>query len=152
MGLIGVCDGSRVIVRHRPSHVISVILGHWVVLGGVLNVFAMEDTIQLLLLLGASTPMAASIYLPCGLGLDVGGYLECEWGFACLLLIGDVVHLLLLAILVLAILLLAPNPWLVGYIFSLALHYISNFLKCSSFNPVYFSKSRYNYWRVPGGP
>jgi hypothetical protein len=70
--------------------VISVILGHWVVLGGVLNVFAMEDTIQLLLLLGASALMAASIYLPYGLGLDVGGYLECEWGFAYLLLIGDV--------------------------------------------------------------
>jgi hypothetical protein len=69
----------------------------------VSDIFSMEDAIHLVLLLENFVPIVAPTASP--LGLDVGVVIVSARGdFACMLLIGDVVHLLLQMILVLAIL------------------------------------------------
>lgn len=63
VGLIGVCDGSCVVVWYCLGHMVSGILCDLAVIGEVSDIFSMEDAIQLVLLLENFVPTVASILL-----------------------------------------------------------------------------------------
>jgi hypothetical protein len=90
--LISVRDNSRVVGRLRPCHPVSGGLRFWAVFGLVGAVFAVEKTVESARRLRASpTPTASSI------SAALGGIFLAARGITSGVLVGNVVHLLLIA-------------------------------------------------------
>jgi hypothetical protein len=107
--LICVRDNSRVVGWLRPCHPISGGLHLWAVSGRVGAVFAVEQAVKSTRLLRASPALTTSS-VPAALG----GMLAAARGLASGVLVGNVVHLLLIAAVPTGIWLRRPRPRAAG--------------------------------------
>jgi hypothetical protein len=107
--LISVCDNSRVIGWLRPSHPVSGGLRLWAVSGLVGAVFAMKKTVESAWRLRTPpTPTASSI------SVALEGIFLAARGVTSRVLVGDVVHLLLIAAVSTRVWLRSPRPRAAG--------------------------------------
>jgi hypothetical protein len=107
--LICVRDNSRVVGWLRPCHPVSGGLRLWAVSGLVGVVFAMEQAVKSAWLLRTSpAPTASSI------PVALGGIFLAARGLASVVLVGDVVHLLLIAAVSTGVWLRRPRPLAAG--------------------------------------
>jgi hypothetical protein len=116
--LVSVCDNSGVVGWLRPCHPVSGGLRFWAVFGLVGAVFAMEEAVESARRLRTPpTPTASSISAALR-----GIFLETR-GVSSGVLVGDVVHLLLIAAVSTGVWLRSPRPCAAGLwsIFGLAL-------------------------------
>ena len=103
--LVSVCDNSGVVGRLRPCHPVSGGLRFWAVSGLVGAVFAMEETVESARRLRTPpTPTASSI------SAALGGIFLAARGVSSGVLVGDVVHLLLIAAVPTGVWLRSPRP------------------------------------------
>jgi hypothetical protein len=107
--LICVCDNSRVVGWLRPCHPVFGGLRLWAVSGRVGAVFAVEHVLKSAWLLRAS-PAPTTSSVPVALG----GILLAARGLASGVLVGDVVHLLLIAAIPTGVWLRRPHPRAAG--------------------------------------
>jgi hypothetical protein len=107
--LICVCDNSGVVGWLRPCHPVSGGLRLWAVSCRVCTVFAMEQAVESARLLRASPASATS-----SVSAALGGILLAARGFASGVLVGDVVHLLLIAAILTGVCLRRPRPHAAG--------------------------------------
>jgi hypothetical protein len=107
--LISVRDNSGVVGWLRPCHPVFGGLRFWVVFGLVGAVFAMEETVESARRLRPPpTPTASSI------SASLGGIFLAARGVSSGVLVGDVVHLLLTAVVSTGVLLWSPRPRAAG--------------------------------------
>jgi hypothetical protein len=107
--LICVCDNSRVVGWLRPCHPVSGGLCLWAVSCRVRTVFAVEQAVKFVRLLRTSpAPTASSV------SAALGGILLAVRGLASGVLVGDVVHLLLIAAVPTGVCLRGPRPRAAG--------------------------------------
>ena len=107
--LIGVRDNSGVVGWLRPCHPVFGGLCFWVVFGLVGAVFAMKKTVESAWRLRTPpTPTAGSIFAA------LGGILLAARGVSSGVLVGDVVHLLLIAAVSTGVWLRSPRPRAAG--------------------------------------
>ena len=103
--LVSVCDNSGVVGRLRPCHPVSGGLRFWAVFGLVGAVFAMEEAVESARRLRPPpTPTASTI------SAALGGILLAARGITSGVLVGDVVHLLLVAAFSARVWLRSPRP------------------------------------------
>jgi hypothetical protein len=107
--LVSVCDNSGVIGRLRPCHPVSGSLRFWAVFGLVGAVFAMEEAVESARRLRPPpTPAASSV------SAALGGILLATRGVSSGVLVGDIVHLLLIAAVSTGVWLRSPCPRAAG--------------------------------------
>jgi hypothetical protein len=107
--LVSVCDNSGVVGRLRPCHPVSGGLRFWAVFGLVGAVFAVEEAVESARRLGTPpTPTASSI------SAALGGILLAMRGVSSGVLVGDVMHLLLVAAVSTGVRLRSPCPRAAG--------------------------------------
>jgi hypothetical protein len=104
-----VCDNSGVVGWLRPCHPVSGGLRLWAVSCRVRAVFTMEQAVESARLLRASSASATSF-----VSAALGGILLAARGFASGVLVGDVVHLLLIAAIPTRVCLRRPRPRTTG--------------------------------------
>jgi hypothetical protein len=107
--LVSVCDNSGVVGRLRPCHPVSGGLCFWAVFGLVGAVFAMEEAVESARrLCPPPAPTASSI------SAALGGILLATRGISSGVLVGDIVHLLLIAAVSTGVRLRSPRPRAAG--------------------------------------
>jgi hypothetical protein len=107
--LVSVCDNSGVVGWLRPCHPAFGGLRFWAVFGLVGAVFAMEEAVESAWRLRTPpTPAASSI------SAALGGIFLATRGLSSGVLVGDVVHLLLIAAVSTGVLLQSPRPHAAG--------------------------------------
>jgi hypothetical protein len=107
--LICVCDDSRVVGWLRPCHPVSGGLRLWAVSGLVGAVFAVKQAVKSARRLRTSpTPSTSSV------SAALGGIFLAATGLTSGVLVGDVVHLLLIAAVPTGVWLLSPRPRAAG--------------------------------------
>jgi hypothetical protein len=107
--LVCVCDNSRVVGWLRSCHPVSGGLRFWAVSCRVDAVFAVEQAVKSARLLRASpAPTTSSV------STALGGILLAARGLASGVLVGDVVHLLLIAAIPTGVCLRGPRPRAAG--------------------------------------
>jgi hypothetical protein len=107
--LICVSDNSRVVGWLRPCHPVSGGLRFWAVSCRVDAVFAVEQAVKSARLLRTSlAPTTSSVFVA------LGGILLAARGLASGVLVGDVVHLLLIAAVPTGVCLRGPRPRVAG--------------------------------------
>jgi hypothetical protein len=107
--LICVRDNSRVVGWLRPCHPVSGGLRFWAVSCRVGAVFAVEQAVKSARLLRMSLALTAS-----SISAALGGILLAARGLASGVLVGDVVHLLLIAAVPTGVCLRGPRPRAAG--------------------------------------
>ena len=107
--LVSVCDNSGVVGWLRPCHPVSGGLRFWAVFGLVGAVFAVEEAVESARRLRKPpTPTASSI------SAALGGIFLAARGVSSGVLVGDVVHLLLVAAVSTGVWLRSPRPRAAG--------------------------------------
>jgi hypothetical protein len=107
--LVSVCDNSGVVGRLRPCHPVSGGLRFWAVFGLVGAVFAMEEAVESARRLRPPpTPTTSTI------SAALGGILLATRGVSSGMLVGDVMHLLLIAAVSTGVRLRSPRPRAAG--------------------------------------
>jgi hypothetical protein len=107
--LVSVCDNSGVVGWLRPCHPVSDGLHFWAVFGLVGAVFAVEEAVELARRLRTPpTPTASTI------SAALGGILLATRGVSSGMLVGDVMHLLLIAAVSTGVWLPSPRPRAAG--------------------------------------
>jgi hypothetical protein len=107
--LVSVCDNSGVVGRLRPCHPVSCGLRFWAAFGLVGAVFAVEEAVESARRQRQPpTPTASSV------SAALGGILLATRGVSNGVLVGDIVHLLLIATVPTGVRLRSPRPRAAG--------------------------------------